>query len=81
MGRYLHDARHHAEKIEHYYKYAGERGYRQAVGHWNDLADLIRRARNSKNDKSDAPSIQEISESVKNMMDEMKEREAKPEST
>lgn len=81
MGRYLRDARHHVKKIEHYYKYAGKRGYAQAEYHWNELSGLVHRAMRSKNDKGDAPLIQAIRESVKDMMDEMKEREAKPEST
>ena len=72
MGRYLRDARHHAEKIEHYYKHAGNAGYTQAVYHWDKLSDLMVRATRSKNDKSDAPVIRGIIDSCRTMMDEMK---------
>ena len=72
MGRYLRDARHHAERIEHYYKHAGTAGCSQAEYHWNKLSDLMVRATRSKNDKTDAPVIRGIIDSSRTMMDEMK---------
>ncbi len=75
MGKYLNDARHHVEKIENYYNYAGERGYGQAVYHWDRLSELALRAMQSKNDKDDLGMIQELRKSCKLMMDEMKNRE------
>ncbi len=48
MAGYLPDARRHAEKIEYYYKYAGDKGYAQAVYHWDKLASLLFSAMNSK---------------------------------
>ena len=74
MGRYLSKARKHAEKIKYFYDHAGERGYSQALYHWNKLSSLALRASRSKRDKNDAPLIQEIKNSLKNMMDEMEER-------
>ena len=72
MGRYLREARHHAEKIEYYYNHAGTAGYSQAVYHWDKLSDLMVRAMRSKNDKSDAPVIRGIIDSSQTLMDEMK---------
>jgi hypothetical protein len=74
MGRYLRDARHHAERIEYYYKHAGTAGYSQAEYHWNELSGLILRAARSKNEQSDAAVIQGIRQSLKPMMDEMRQR-------
>ncbi len=72
MGRYLRDARRHAEKITHYYEHAGTAGYSQAEYHWNKLSESMVRATRSKNDKSDAPVISGIIDLCRTMMDEMK---------
>jgi hypothetical protein len=80
MGRYLRKARRHAQKIEYYYDYSGEKGYAQAVYHWDKLAGLVFGAMNSKRDKSDAPIIQEIRKRLQQKMDEMEERKGSPDS-
>ncbi len=74
MGRYLRDARRHAEKIEYYYEHAGVRGYSQAEYHWNRLSRCLLGATRSKNEKSYAAIIQGIRQSSQPMMDEMKQR-------
>lgn len=78
MAGYLRDARRHAEKIEYYYKYAGSRGYAQAVYHWDKLVSLVLSAMNSKRYKNEAPLINSIRRSMQKMMDEMKDREKDP---
>lgn len=63
MGQYLNEARHHANKIEHYYKHVGSSaGYSQALPHYQKLSELMRSASRSKNDQSDAQVIQEDDE-------------------
>ncbi len=75
MGRYLREARRHAEKIEYYYDHAGRNGYVQAVYHWDRLPGLVDGAMHSKKDKGEAPLIHAIMKSMQPMMDEMKKRE------
>jgi len=75
MSTYLRDARHHAEKIDHYYAHAGSLGYAQARYHELKLEQLVGRAHRSKRGKSDVPVIQAMLEAVRPKMDEMKERE------
>ena len=64
-----------ADKIEHYYKHAGDLGYSQALYHFNKLSDLLSAAYRSKNCKDDVPIIQLILETVDEQMEEMKKRE------
>ena len=75
MAGYLPDARRHAEKIENYYEHAGDKGYAQAVYHWDQLASLVFSAMNSKRYKNEAPVINSIRKSMQQKMDEMKLRE------
>jgi hypothetical protein len=81
MGRHIREARRHAQKIEYYYNHAGEKGYAQAVYHWDKLADLVFGAMNSKKHKGEAPIIQEIRKRLQPKMDEMEERKGGPNST
>lgn len=74
MGK-MDDARRHAKKIEYYYHHAGERGYGQAIYHWDRLSELALPTIQSKNDKGDLGMIRELRKSCKLMMDEMKSRE------
>ena len=74
MAGYLSDARRHAEKIEYYHKYAGSRGYAQAVHHQDKLSSLVFKAMHSKKYKSEAPLINNIRTAMQKLMDEMKER-------
>lgn len=75
MSTYLRDARHHAERIEHYYKHGGTAGYSQARCHEGELSELLRRAHNSKQGGNDVPEIQAIIQSVRAKMEEMLNRE------
>jgi hypothetical protein len=74
MGRYLRDARWHAQKIDYYHDYGGKNGYAQAEHHWNKLYKLMSSASRSKNDTKDAQFIWLIIESRKPKMDEMKKK-------
>ena len=75
MGKYAKKAKHHADKIRHYYEHAGAMGHEQAKYNYNELSNLIGRAFRSKNDKSDVVLIQSLIESVRPLMEEMKRRE------
>ena len=74
MGRYIKDARYHIEKIKHYYKHGGDRGYYKASHNYSELSDLALRAERSKNNKNDVAIILALRESVSDMMDEMQKR-------
>ena len=76
MSTYLTHARHHADKIEHYYAHAGAAGYMQARHHELELEKLLQRAHRSKSGKGDVPVIQAILEGVRPKMAEMKKRES-----
>lgn len=76
MGKYLKEVRRHAEKIKHFYEYAGSRGHSQARHYFNELSDLMLKAHGSAKDKNDVRTIYEIYKSAKQMMDEMEERAA-----
>jgi hypothetical protein len=75
MGRYLKEAKFHAERIQHYYDYAGPMGYSQAKYDYLQLSNLILRAHQSKHDKSDAVLIRDIKQSADLLMEQMKKRE------
>ena len=75
MGRYLNEARYHAERIRYYYRHGGDRGYSQANHHYSELSNLALRAERSKNDKNDAVVILALRESVSELMDEMRKHE------
>jgi hypothetical protein len=81
MSRYLRDARRHAEKIRHFYDFAGKNGYKQAIYHWSKLVTIMRSVMRSKNDKNDALPINNIIEKMQPLMDEMKKREIGTDST
>jgi hypothetical protein len=74
MGRYLKEARHHAEKIQYYCDHAGPRAYSQAEYHHNELCELMLKAERSKNDKNDVILIQALKESSVSLMKEMQKR-------
>lgn len=78
MGRYATEARHHADRIEHYHKHAGGLGYSQAEHHYHKLSDLMQRANRSKHDKNDVAIIQALYEKAGTQMQEIKRREAEP---
>ncbi|MDZ4659512.1 MAG: hypothetical protein SH868_18225 [Bythopirellula sp.] len=75
MSRYLRDAQHHSDKIDHYHKHAGSGGYSQAHYHETKLEELMVRASKSKTGKSCVSFIGNILESVRPKMKEMKDRE------
>ena len=75
MGRFEREARHHAEKILHYYKHAGIMAHSQANYHSGQLSNLLGRANKSKNDQEDVSLIQGLMESVDPLMREMKQRQ------
>jgi hypothetical protein len=77
MAGYLSKAYRHAEKIKYYYDNAGERGYSQAKHHWSELTSLVFKARNSRKYKNEESVIYGIRQSMKQMMDEMKDRETR----
>jgi len=69
----LKDARHHAEKIEYFYNHAAERGYQQAVFHWDELCNLERNAK-----KNEQGIIHALRKSCQTIMDEMRRKENSP---
>ncbi len=71
---YLSKARRQADKIEYYYKYAGNTGYSQARYHMDELISLVFKATASKKYKGEAPVIHGIMKEMQQKMDEMKER-------
>ncbi len=73
-AEHLSKIRHHAEKIEYYYKYAGSRGYAQAVYHIEELIYLLFRARASEKYKEEETLINGIRLEMEQKMAEMKER-------
>jgi hypothetical protein len=75
MGKYLKEARHHAEKIRYYYNQGGTKGYSQAEYHYEKLSELILRAEKSKKYKNDAFIIQTIKISAYDLMKEMRNRQ------
>lgn len=74
MGRHLNEARHHAERIEHFHKHAGTAGYAQAHYHWAKLSELYSRAGSSKHGKNDAQVIRLIMATSETLMNEMKSK-------
>ena len=76
MGKYVKEARNSVERIQHYYGYAGSRGYSQAKNHYFNLSDLIMRADRSKHDRNDAIAIRGLMELANGLMEEMRKREA-----
>lgn len=71
MSKFLTTARHHAERIEYYFRHAGSAGYSQARYHEDELIGLLRRASDSNRGKNDVPVIQAIIKDIRPMMDEM----------
>jgi len=74
MGRYLKDARWHAERIQNFYDYGGPVGHQQAEHHFHKLEDLVGRAGRSKNDKSDVAPILALLQPARAQMREMAQR-------
>jgi hypothetical protein len=75
MGRYLKQARHHAQRIEYYHKHAGTLGFKQAQHHYFQLDYFMIGADRSKNDRTDAVVIRALRESADKLMEEMRRRE------
>lgn|GEM_PF-1454017 len=71
MGRYLREAKHHAERIDYYHEYAGPLGYQQAEYHFHRLQGLVGRAGRSKNDKSDVAPILALRDAARAKMEKM----------
>ncbi len=73
-GRYLKQAKFHAERINYYHRHAGSMGYDQAEYDRNMLAEMLVRALRSKNERHVAPVIQQMMKSAQKKMDEMEKR-------
>lgn len=74
MAGFLKDAQKHVDKIEHFHKNAGNRGYDQAAYYFDKLTGLIFKAKQSKKYKGEAPLINIIKKDMQPLMDEMKKR-------
>lgn len=75
MGRYLNNARHHAEEIERHYAHAGAAGYSQAHPHLLAIEKLLKRASQSKHGQGDSAAILEIIKRLRPKMAEMQKRQ------
>jgi hypothetical protein len=80
MGRYLKEAYRHADKIRYFHEHAGEKGYAQALYHWDRLIGLVFSVSNSKKYKNEEPLINSIRKSMQPLMDEMEARKINPNS-
>jgi hypothetical protein len=69
---YLKEAIHHKNQIKYFFDNAREKGYPQALHHWDELNEVVRRARDSKTGKHEEPMILEIMKDATPMLDEMK---------
>lgn len=74
MGRYLREARMHADRVKHYYDWAGPLGHQQAKHYMYKLEGLVGRADRSKNDKSDVAPILALLKVARVQMEEMAKR-------
>lgn len=75
MGRYLTDAKHHMNRIRHYYDHAGAAGHEQAQHHYHELGGCYKKSAGKNQHAGDAPVIKGMCDEAGKLMAEMKNRE------
>ena len=75
MSSYLREARECAQKIRRHHDYGDTRSYTAALRSYNRLSELLYMAGNSKVGKKDVSEIHHLYLSMKQLMDEMLERD------